>query len=1064
MGGAVLAAAHGAKSPTDALAAGFMRPPQDARPLVFWQWVNGNVSEAGIRLDLEWMQRVGIGGALMFDIGFASPPVPQYVEHRVGFGSREWEAAVRVAASEAKRLGLALGAQSGGGWSVTGGPLVAPEQAMKKLVWSETVVTAHTPATLRLPQPPGNSGPYQDVPISGNFKDPSRYADVAVIGFRLPEGERATQPGFSGISNSAALGDQRYSSSVELTPSADGTAALLARLEEGATPLAVTLAVPGKLPKGAIEASADGINFVSVVELPGNAPRPAPVNTFALPERVERIWRIRFRGLTGPLAIAEARFEFGARVDRAAEKAGYGVLADPTSIETTPRRGTTVDPREILDLSAHFSPDGSLSWRPPDGSWIVTRFGWSLTGRRAVPATPESIGLEVDKLDAAAVRAFAAAHYDRYPRGSIGIALTDSWEAGQQNWTPAMFEEFSARRGYDLRPWLPVLTGRVVGDVARSERFLADFRLTVADLLADNHYGVLAQVARERGMKSYSEAAGTDLPTVIDGLKAKGRVDVPMGEYWFYPADGQPKPGYVADVREAASAAHTYGLHIVAAEALTSRGEEPWATGPTQLRRIADRFFAEGINRVVLHTAVHQPFTDRRPGITLRQYGQHFTRNETWAEDAGAWVAYLARTSYLLQQGKPVADVAIFLGEDAPVSPSTQTGGLQRLDGYDHDFINAEVLLTRMTVRAGRLTLPDGMSYRLISIPRQVRRLSLAVVEKLYKLVAAGAVLVGPKPLGAAGLGDSDERVLAIADRIWGGKPLTGVRKLGRGRVYVATEVLEALRNERIEPDVAASGSERLQWVHRKTVDADIYFVSNQSSAAFSEAVRLRTHGRRARFWDAVDGSTAAIDHSIDSRTTTVRIELAPFSSGFIVLRGRSAPGRFAVAQRERRTLAQLEGPWDVEFLDGQGAPATTRLASGVSWADSTDPAVRYYSGRAKYSRTVTVPPEWLAAGRRVELELGSVGELAHIRVNDRDLGVNWNAPFRHDITAALRAGENRLEVVVTNYWVNRLIGDEQPGATRFTFASIHPYTAASALRPSGLLGAVRLLGSEAGP
>ena len=321
-----------------------------------------------------------------------------------------------------------------------------------------------------------------------------------------------------------------------------------------------------------------------------------------------------------------------------------------------------------------MAADGTLRWRPRAGRWLALRFGWSLTGRRTVPATPESIGLEVDKLDAAAVRAFADAFYDQYARaigdrGALDIAFTDSWEAGQQSWTPAMFEQFATRRGYDLRPWLPVLTGRIVGDATRSEKFLADYRRTIADMLAENHYGVLADAAHRRGMQFYSEAAGTDLPTVIDGLQAKGRVDVPTGEYWYWPEGGAPKANHVADVREAASAAHIYGHRIVAAESLTSQGEHPWALGPAQLRRMVDRFFAEGVNRVILHTSAHQPFTDRRPGMTLRQYGQHFTRNETWAEDAGDWIRYLARTSYLLQQGQPVADVAVFLGDEAPLSP-----------------------------------------------------------------------------------------------------------------------------------------------------------------------------------------------------------------------------------------------------------------------------------------------------------------------------------------------------------------------------------------------------------
>jgi hypothetical protein len=1025
------------------------------------------VTHEGIRLDLEWMQRIGLGGALLFDIGFRSPPVPQYVERRIGFGTPDWEKAVRFAAAEARRLGLKFGAQSSGGWSVSGGSTVPPERAMKKLVWSETMLTSATPHSLRLPAPPSVNGPFQDVPVAEQFREPSRYDDVAVIAYRLPEVEQtaAPRPALTGATESSLLEDRSYSQATELMPDVNGKAVLSARFGAGNLPRAVTLAVLGPLPAGAIEASTDGIHFDTVVELPGHVPQPAPVSTFALGERNERWWRIRFSGLKAPLALTEARFEYGSHVNRAGEKAGYGVLADYAMGSTSAPARTTIDLRNVRDLTARMAPDGTLSWRPREGKWMVVRFGWSLTGRRSVPATPESIGLEVDKLDAAAVRAFAEDFYERYAHaigdaGRLDIALTDSWEAGQQNWTPGMFREFAARRGYDMRPWMPALTGRVVGDVARSERFLADYRRTIADMLADHHYGVLAQVARARGMSLYSEAAGTDLPTVIDGIQAKGRVDVPMGEYWFYAEGAAPKANHVADVREAASAAHLYGRPIVAAEAFTTMGEEPWATGPAQLRRIADRFFAEGVNRIVLHTSAHQPFIDRRPGITLRQYGQHFTRNETWAEDAGAWVRYLARTSYLLQQGHPVADIAIFLGEDAAVSPPFHAAGEpRRLRGYDHDFVNAEGLLTRMSVRDGRLVLPDGVSYRALVIPQGVRRMSLPVIRKLRALVAGGAIVIGPKPLGAAGLADTDARVTAVADEVWG-QPVAAVHTLGRGRVYSELSIEGALAAEQVHPDVAVGGTQELHWAHRAGEGFDIYFLSNQSAGSFDDTVRFRVHGKPAEQWQAVDGMRSPVNHSIGEQTTAVRVELAPYASRFIVFRGRAPQGTFADVPQNPSLLASLDGSWEVDFLDGPGTPSRTRLPAGSSWTNSADPAIRYYSGRARYSRTITISEQWLAANRRIDLDLGAVGEMAHVRVNDRDFGVWWNEPFRGDITDALRGGDNRLEIVVTNYWANRIIGDEQPGAARHTFTPIRPYTADSPLRPSGLLGPVRLLGT----
>jgi len=1045
----------------DALAAGFAQPPAEARPLVFWQWVNGNVTQEGIRLDLEWMQRIGLAGALLFDVGFRTPPVPQFVDQRVGFGTPEWSQAIRFAASEAKRLGLELGAQSSGGWSVSGGPGVPPEQAMKKLVWSETIVTPSTPASMKLPPPPSNSGPYQDLLIEESFREPVRSGSVATIAYRLPEAEQAEvpRPVISGVANAELLDDQRYAETVELVPDATGHATLLVQFAPGAIPRALTIAARGALPRANVEASAEGVHFQGVTELPGLSAQAAPVSTYALPESSGSHWRIRFSEMKRPLAIAEVRFEFGARVDRAQEKAGYGVLADntPSDIATPP--GAVIDPRNVIDVSGKVASDGTLTWRPREGRWVVVQFGWSLTGRRTVPATAESIGLEVDKLDARAVRAFASDFYDRYAKaigiaGALGIALTDSWEAGQQNWTPLMFEEFSRRRGYSLRQWLPVLTGRVIGDVASSERFLADYRRTIADLVADHHYGVLSQVAHERGMTTYAEAAGTDLPTIVDGIQAKGRVDVPMGEYWFYPEDSVPKPNHLADVREAASAAHLYGKPIVAAEALTTLGEAPWAQGPAQWRRIVDRFFAEGINRVVLHTSAHQPFTDRKPGITLRQYGQHFTRNETWAEDAGAWVQYLARTSWLLQQGRPVADVAVFLGDDAALSPPFDRPGYpRRFAGFDHDFVNGEALAT-LRVKDGRLMRRDGLGFRALVIAPTVRRMSLSTMKKLHEWVAAGGVLIGPKPLGAVGL-QYDAEVHAMADEIWN----------GRANVHVEQSLEDVMRAQKVPPDFEVLGMGRLHWTHRETANADIYFVSNQGTESFVGTVQFRVRGRRAEVWDAVDGSMSPVSHAIGDQTTGVQVEIPPFASRFIVFRGTADDVGFVAPRKVRSVLSTLGGAWTVEFLDGQGAPARHSFPTLGSWPDIADPAIRYYSGRARYTRTSSVPQDWLAAGQRVELDLGEVGEIARVRVNGQDLGVLWSAPLRRDITDALRAGDNQVEITVSNYWANRLIGDEQPGASRVTFAPIRSYTTNSPLRRSGLIGPVRLIAvtTEAG-
>ena len=880
------AAVSGDARAADPLYADFVDPPPSARPLVFWQWVNGNVTERGIRLDLQWMKRAGLAGALLFDIGFRSPPVPQYVERRVGFGTNEWEAAVRTAGAEARRLGLVLGAQSSGGWSVSGGPEVTAADAMKKLVWSETRVGPDSMRPIPLTAPPKISGPYQDVAIDQRFAQPELYADVAVIAVRI----RADQ------------------------------------------------------------------------DAPADAAAPAAV----------------------------------------------------------------IDPRDILDLTAHFKR-GALDWRPRSGSWRVWRFGWSLTGRRTVPATPESIGLEVDKLDPDAVRRFARNFHGRYQRalagaGELSIAFTDSWEAGHANWTPAMLGEFRRRRGYDLTRWLPVLAGRVVGNVARSERVLADFRRTIADLVSEAHYGVLNEVAHARGMQSWSEAVGPGAPTIADGLQAKGRVDVPMGEYWIWPEGAQPNPDHVADVREAASAAHIYGRRMAAAESLTTQGEAPFAQGPREWRRMVDRFFAEGVNRVVLHTSVHQPFVatpDRGPpGITLRQYGQTFTRLETWADDASAWTNYLARASFLLQQGRPVADIAVFRGDDVP----TATPAPSRPAGFDFDLVNAEVL-RGARVQRGRLLLASGMRYRLLVRPP------------------------------AADIHDSPLRRL-----------LDEFARAGVPMIEDAQPVDATLAARGIEPDVALPDGAALQWIHRALDDGDVYFFTNQSDREFAGIVSLRVPRAHATRWSALDGRRSAVRYAPVGERTQVDLDLPPFGSCFLVLRGPAqSPAeptglQAANLRRADAPLARLDGPWNVEFIDGRGAPIAATFRQLRSWSESPQPGIRFYSGRARYRYDLEVPDDWLHQGRNLVLDLGEVRDLAQVFVNGRDLGTTWSSPDRVEVGTALRAGANRIEIVVTNYWANRMVGDKQPGARPVTFSSYDPFTATTPLRPAGLLGPVQLV------
>jgi (4-O-methyl)-D-glucuronate---lignin esterase len=358
---------------------------------------------------------------------------------------------------------------------------------------------------------------------------------------------------------------------------------------------------------------------------------------------------------------------------------------------------------------------------------------------------------------------------------------------------------------------------------------------------------------------------GTDAPTTGDGLLNKGFVDVPMGEFWTPPPGRKDGPEHPADLREAASAAHIYGKKYAGAESFTTAPGAPVWASPYYLKPLGDKALALGINRIVFHTSDHQPFVDdrRKPGMTLGPFGQHYTRNTTYAEQAIAWNSYLARASYLLQQGQFAGDVAYFYGEGAPATVPfwKPVNPAPPLD-YEYDWINADVLLNRMTVENGRLVLPSGMSYRLLVLPDYVNQVTLAVLRKLRDLVSAGATVLAPRPTGSPSLSDSghEGEFRSIVNEVWGSVDGMGVREhvYGKGKMYWGRTPEEVLTAEKILPDFEYTRPEfdsELVWIHRRDGDMDLYFVANQKERPENLEARFRVEGKEAELWHPDTGA-----------------------------------------------------------------------------------------------------------------------------------------------------------------------------------------------------------------
>ena len=1042
----------------DALKRGFQSPPDSAKPRTWWHWTASNVTKEGITKDLEWMKRVGIAGFQLADVNAGGG---QTVDKKIIFGTPEWLDAVRHAASEADRLGLEMTIFGSAGWSETGGPWVKPEQAMKKLVWSETTVEGPRTFSGKLPEPPSNNGPIRNLSTGGGRpgssppRDPTYYGDCAVVAYRTPPDEinaadqhpKVTTN--AGAIDAAALLDDDLNTSMTIpAPPGGGPPWVQFDFERPFKARAISIAGRDGIPVGRVLAGDDGVTFRTIVTLPGaQLYRQGRVRTFAFPETTAKVYRIELTGAPlGPAAtmgqapqqpareyvLNEAMLYSGGRLHRWEDKAGFSFLFEYESTPTPAVSATATIPRsEIIDLSSKMSGDGVLNWEVPAGKWTVLRMGYSLTGAKNRPAVPAGLGYEVDKLSRRHTEAYLHGYVDPIAQAlgplygkSLRYVLLDSWEAGMQNWTDEIESEFRKRRGYDPTPYLPALAGRIVDSAEVSDRFLWDFRRTLADTFADNHYGVVTELLRQHGIGTYGEAAGVSLEIPEDTLLNKKNVDIPMGEFWV--RDLHPSAMYYEDIRGTASAAHVYGKTLVAAESFTGGGYE----SPYTLKKIGDYWFAQGVNRIVFHTSAHQPL-DTRPGNTM--VGTHINRNITWAEQGGPFMTYLARTSFMLQQGLFVADVAYLLNEGAPSTMPFWGAGLKPAppEGYNFDYVNTDVLLNRMSVGADRrIVLPDGMSYRVLVLP-EIDRMTVPVLRKIHELVNDGATVVGPKPLKSpslAGYPGADSEVQALANDVWG--DLDGVsrtrRAYGKGMVAWGVPVSEVLTSLSVSKDIEYSRAldSNLAWIHRRDGDTDIYFVANRSDRPQDIEARFRVNGKDAELWHADTGAIEPADYIIADGRTVVPLHLAERESVFVVFRRPASSESRRLPLVTRTTVAILNGPWEVSFPPNLGAPTKAQLAKLESWTTNADEGVKYFSGTATYARIVQAPQNWFRPGARLLLDLGAVKDIVEVSVNGKALGILWKAPYQANVTAALKPGANRLEIKITNEWTNRLIGD----------------------------------------
>ena len=854
-------AADAQSSGSSALEEAFRNPPASAHARTWWHWMNGNISEIGITRDLEAMKRVGCSGFQMFQVGTGIPKGP------VDYGSEKHIELLRHAAREADRLGLEFAMHNCPGWSSSGGPWITPELSMQTLTWSETFVTGGQRVQAVLTKPPTHNGYYRDAMVvafpaaAGEEHGPARKAigqdsPVTMLEFEQPVEARSVTVYWEPAGNVTAANNGRLGT---LAVSQDGTH--YDRLAD------LTILRSGRR---------------GLLEVPLIASFP-----------VTRARYFQFEAAQ-PMRVIDVRFSAASRVDNWMGKAGFA--GRPNSQPVADPGGPFVAPASVVDITRFTDADGHLDWTAPAGAWTILRIGHTTTGAINSPGPEGGIGLECDKFSREAYQF----HFQQYfgklfdviaPLAAKGMAgaTIDSYETGLQNWTARFPEEFQRRRGYDLKPYMPAMFGRVVGSPEISDRFLWDVRKTHAELMQEYYYGEFQEQCHQHGMKAFIEPYD---PGNFDEMPTGQYADMVMGEFWLRDPNQH-------SIKLVASVGHIYDKKIIAAESFTSSSK--WQEHPYNMKTTGDFMYAQGLNNFVFHRYCHQPHPDVAPGMTMGPWGWFFDRTNTWFEKSSGWLkGYVARAQNLLRQGVFVADLLYFTGEDSPqVAPPLSQLHPPPPEGYDWDTIDGGAIETRIQIEKGRIVLPGGVSYGALVL-RENSKLSLDLLRKIRDLVNDGMVLVvSSRPDRTPGLTNHpncDDDVRGIVNEMWGdldGAAVTD-RKFGKGRLFWGRNLADVLREIGMAPDcVISSGSDApIHWIHRRAGDADLYFIANRRrQGAENVLCTFRVNGKAPELWDAATGEIAkAPVYSTSTGAVSVPVRLEPAGAMFVVFRAPASP------------------------------------------------------------------------------------------------------------------------------------------------------------------------------
>jgi len=1077
---------------THDLEAGFRNPPRGAGVRCWWWWLNSNVTKDAITRDLEAMHDKGFSGAMIFDAHGANQRGNANVPNGPMYGGEEWTRLYLHALREAKRLGLEIGLSIQSGWNL-GGPGVTLDDKAKQITASEIRVEGPGEISEKLPVPRANYDYYRDVCVlawpnrqPGGSMPFEITASTRQSGFlvqRIADGDdntfwvsRGKEAGEGPTPDAPEWIDFTFEERVVV-------AGLRLKGREGYGPKACRLRAMDTKQKTGSFRLRDGGNTVSFVPIEGrtirlllegaydpkhpDAPRNVQVASVQLLDKAGK--SLTTGASRKPISNLTAKT--GARELGGSAPDCRFLLNDISSVAGEEDAMLA----DIIDITDKLDDGGTLKWDVPAGKWTVLRIGYTPTRAHVSTSSDNWQGHVLDYLSK---EVFDRYWYDVVEpllkkagplAGTVLTQLeTDSWECGGMNWSPGFAEDFKRYNGYDILKYLPVVVGKIVESREASNAFLADFRKTIAHCVSENHYKTFAANAARYNIGIQPECSGPHAGP-IDGIKNYSHSDIVMSEFWA-PSPHRPTPPNRFFVKQASSAAHIYGKRFVGAEAFTTIGPH-WndllwhAQKPSM-----DYEFCEGLNMVFFHTFTCSP---KEMGLPGQEYfaGTHVNPQVTWWAESGVFMDYINRVQFVVQKGQFVADVLYYYGDHVPnIAVNKGFNRAGSLPGYDYDVTNEDVLL-RLKAEDGRIVVPGGVRYRMLVLPDH-KVLSLAALKKVDDLLVQGATVLGAKPERLVSMvgGEAAQREFhALADELWGDTPAeTGQKEVGKGRLVWGQTSRSLLRADGFVPDFEALDTARqadYEYIHYTVDGADVYFVCNQTTETRKVDLAFRVSGRRPELWYPATGEVRAADaFTIKVSRTIVPVTFDPYGSLFVIFRfeaeGNGRPGANFPAWQEKQSIA---GPWDVSFDPKWGGPEKpVRFDTLNSWTVHSDPGIKYYSGRAVYSTTFKL--DEARADGPLALELGSVKDvgIARVTLNGKDLGVLWLAPFRVDISDAVKPGENRLEVMVVNSWHNRVMGDDAlPENQRFTRTNIKVEKKGRfkwTLEDSGLLGPVRIV------